>query len=91
MLTSNDYARAILVQDACNLSGIVHAWHEVVSKIWEEANVKGKGTDWVNTHPINVLFANKIYSLTHSHVDDDSLSAFAYAYGICQEKASKDV
>lgn len=56
-LTEHDYQLALDAQNACNLSGIVHSWSKIVSRIWDEAHERGEGTDWVNKHPINVLFA----------------------------------
>lgn len=50
---------AIQVQDACNLSGVVHAWDRAMGALWEVAHRDGKGTDWVNRHPICKLFAFK--------------------------------
>ena len=55
---------AWLVQDACNLSGVVHSFGQVVSELWEHAREKGMGTEWVNQHPVCVLFADKMASLT---------------------------
>ena len=64
MLTPNDYKEAITIQDACNLSGVVKSFSRMMDKIWEEARSHGKGTDWVNTHPIAILFAEKCVHLT---------------------------
>jgi hypothetical protein len=62
-IKKQDYKDAITVQDACNLSGVVHSFSAIVSRIWEEARMKNEGTDWVNGHPICVLFASKIADL----------------------------
>lgn len=83
MLTSEDYKQAIRVQDACNLSGVVHSWSKMISKIWEEAHAGKKGTEWVNTHPINVMFASKIASLTGCETPE----TFSKAYAACQDRA----
>jgi len=82
-LGQKDYQDAIFVQDACNLSGVVRAWSRLVGKIWEDAELMGKGTDWVNKHPINVLFASKVASLTGCEIP----SEFSKAYDCCVEKA----
>jgi len=50
---------AILVQDACNLSGVVRIWDRAMGVLWEVARRDGKGTDWVNQHPISKVFAYK--------------------------------
>lgn len=87
MLTDDDYYRAILIQDAGNLSGIVHTWSKLMSKIFEEARAIDEGTAWVNTHPINVLFASKVASLTGC----ESIPTFSEAYEECLKRAGKDL
>jgi hypothetical protein len=49
--------------DACNLSGVVHAWSRWVSAIWNQANELGRGTDWVNQHPVNACVTDKLAQL----------------------------
>ena len=52
---------AILAQDACNLSGVLASFHNVVTDvIWPEARRLGKATEFVNTHPIVTLFLDKL-------------------------------
>ena len=76
---------AIVVQDACNLSGVVHKFSSILTEVlWKEAHEKGYGTDWVNRHPISVMFSSKIASLTHSEMDD---GVFSKAYKECKEMA----
>jgi hypothetical protein len=55
--------QALDVQDACNLSGVVHAFSRAMTVIWSEADKQHKGTEWVNTHPIVTLFIDKLASL----------------------------
>lgn len=56
---------AIQVQNACNLSGAVHSFARAMSDLWAIAHEgKGKGTDWINTHRVARLYADKIKSLT---------------------------
>ena len=59
------------VQNACNLSGVVHSFDKVVSKIWDLANAKKKGTDWVNHHPVTVMFVYKLCDLCDAHGEWD--------------------
>lgn len=70
---------ALLVQDACNLSGIVHSFSRAITRLREL--YPDKGTEFYNTHPVCVLFSDKIASLTGS----DSSSAFEKAYEECKE------
>jgi hypothetical protein len=71
---------ALDIQSGVNVSGLVHAFSRVMTTVWAEAHRQGKGTDWVNRHPVVVLFADKIKSLA----GDD----FATAYEEC-ERLSK--
>jgi hypothetical protein len=55
---------AILVQNACNLSGVVHSFSRAISRLWVIANeTGGRGTDWINRHRVSRLYADKIQSL----------------------------
>jgi len=91
MLTKKDYENAITVQDACNLSGVVNSFNEVLARIWEEARSRiweearsvGKGTTDVNQHPISKLYADKIADLARVR-DFDSFSA---AYEECKRRS----
>lgn len=55
---------ALDIQDACNLSGVVHAWSRSISRL--RVLCPDNSTDWYNTHPINVLFADKLFMLVNS-------------------------
>lgn len=84
-LSAEDFKTAIDIQNACNLSGVVHAFSHIMGKICRETDKNGQGTEWKNTHPISVLFASKIASLTNS---EDFLK-FADAYNACCAEAEK--
>ena len=84
-LGPTDYQTALDIQDACNLSGVVLAWSRIVPKLWNEARARGKGTDFVNEHPICKLFADKLADL--ARVRD--MTEYSKAYDICQKEASK--
>ncbi len=67
---------AILVQDACNLSGVLASFRNIVMDvIWPEARRLGKGTSWVNGHPIVTLFLSKLCSLNGGYFECDYLHA----------------
>lgn len=78
-----DYKEAIMVQDACNLSGVVHSFSAIMEKLSAEAFDKHLGTDWKNKHPIAVLYASKIASLTGC----ESMVNFQEAYDKCKRNA----
>lgn len=86
-LSPKDFRDAILVQDACNLSGVVHSFSRIMTRVWIEARKRGKGTDWVNEHPICVLFANKIANLTGQCLLGGT--EFYQAYDICKAESEK--
>ena len=74
---------ALAVQDACNLSGVVHAFSRAMSVIREDTN----GTDEANTHPIAILFADKIADLTGS----PGMAGFGEACQACADIAGMKV
>lgn len=78
--TMADLAReAIQVQDACNLSGVVHSFSRAITRLRALLEAQGKGgTDAVNTHPICWLWSDKIASLTGSQLGGVSEMCDAY-------------
>ena len=40
-------AEACQVQDACNLSGVVHSFNQAMIGLWAIARARGEGTGWV--------------------------------------------
>jgi hypothetical protein len=64
MLTKEDYQDAVVAQSACNLSGIARSLNGVLTRIWNEARDKGQGTDYVNQHPIVVLYVAQMLLLS---------------------------
>ena len=62
---------ALFVQDACNLSGVLRSMTDIVFEtLWPIAHETGKGTDWVNQHPIVSLFLSKLSSLNRTQGDE---------------------
>lgn len=72
---------AIFVQDACNLSGVVHDFSRVMGLLSAISDRLNKGTEWKNHHPIAVLYASKIGSLTGA----DGVHVFNKAYEACKK------
>jgi hypothetical protein len=78
---------AMQVQDACNLSGVINAWNRAMTALWEVAHRDGHGTSWVNTHPINRLFASKVFQLTGmEHGGDFRGDDFAFVKNMAEGK-----
>jgi len=72
---------ALNVQDACNLSGVVHGFSRAMTELREA--LPQAGTDEINNHPISVMWASKIASLTGA----DNVQVFAEAYAQVQKCA----
>jgi hypothetical protein len=70
---------AIDIQDACNLSGVVIEFSKVIIELRRLMKAEGSfSTQDLNNHPICVMFADKIKSMT----GDD----FAGAYDFCKRQ-----
>jgi hypothetical protein len=75
---------AIQIQDACNLSGLVHGWSRAITELREI--MPTAGTSEINRHPINKLWAYKVYSLAcHEDMSDRGYEEFKFAYNWCKE------
>jgi hypothetical protein len=88
-MTIQQAARTALeCQDACNLSGVLASFKEIVHEvIWPEARRLGKGTEWVNRHPICVLFLSKLGSLNGGYFECD----YFHASDACEKLAQPEV
>ncbi len=61
---------ALNVQDACNLCGVAHGFARAMADL----GAYTRGTDERNTHPIAVLWADKIAHLTGTqHVGQETV------------------
>lgn len=78
---------AIHIQSACNLSGVAHSFSEAVKIL--RAQPDCTGTDWVNRHPISVLYATQIASLTRVAVIADDACDYGKAYAECERLAQE--
>lgn len=73
---------ALDVQDACNLSGVVHGWSRSIRRL--RALLPGAGTDALNAHCVNVLWSDKCASLTGAQYGHN----FSWMYDACQRLAA---
>jgi hypothetical protein len=83
MLAKKDYQTALDIQNACNLSGVIRSWNEIIPRIWEDIRADNGGTAAFNSHPINVLFSSKVESLTQS----DDFQRFSIACGVAEARS----
>jgi hypothetical protein len=64
MKTEKELIReAVEVQNASNLSGVVHSFARAMKDLWRIADEQNAGTDFVNKHRVSRLYASKIQSL----------------------------
>jgi len=61
-------SEALQVQNACNLSGILNSWLASVRRL--RALCPSLGTDQINRHPINRLWASKVHDLAGMGLSD---------------------
>jgi len=81
-------ADALLVQSACNLSGVVKSFADATTVIWAEALARGEGTDWVNTHPVSRLYTFQLATLSGVAYTTADFT-YADAYNACCELAGE--
>lgn len=77
-------AEALAVQDACNLSGVVHGFSRAISNLRE--TLPNAGTDEINHHPICLLWADKIASLTGTQDlgNSNTMRAYSECYNLAK-------
>ena len=80
-------AEVLALQDGCNLSGIVFTWANTMHLICELDHRQHQGTEWKNTHPINMLFAAKVAQLTGIE-DVQGVNPGPEAYSACKAMAA---
>jgi len=79
-----DLARlALEVQDACNLSGVVRSWSSEIVEL--RRLLPNAGTDDINQHPVNRLWASKAHDLCRMGLSD--CDRYAEAYWWCRHVA----
>ena len=76
---------ALLSQTACNASGLIHELSKIVTRLWDQANRESRGTDWVNRHPVVVLFVAQLSHLSRG----GSWEAWETAVRRCEAAAGK--
>jgi hypothetical protein len=86
MRTLNElYSEALAVQDACNLTGVVHSFSRAMTDLRAIAREEGwENTADINEHSVSVLWSSKIASLTGS----DNPSTFAKAYAQASDRGA---
>lgn len=93
MPTMKELARdALNVQNACNLSGVVHGFSRALTDLRALLEREGLfiGTDQLNRHPISILWSDKIASLTSTQCigGETIMEAYAWAHTMVREGAA---
>jgi hypothetical protein len=85
--TMKDLAKdALDVQDACNLSGVVHGFSRAMTELREIARSEGwENTEKLNKHPVCIMWSDKIASLTGSIDLLQFSKAYVWAKGVIGE------
>jgi hypothetical protein len=65
MLTEKDFQNTEMMLNASNASALIPDLAEIMPRLWEEARFYGKGTDFVATHPVMLLWVSKLASLSY--------------------------
>ena len=82
-----EWAKAALqVQDACNLSGVVHSLAQLVTNLHSQ----GHGTTWVNQHPLVQLFVDKLGHLANVQGDINMRTAYIWCQDTSEGKRAND-
>lgn len=92
MFKKEIYKEALLSQGACNASGLIHSLSKIMDDLWKEATEQGKGTDYINRHPIMRLFLEQLCFLNGgSYVESElpEFSSYHKATAICKERAGE--
>jgi hypothetical protein len=68
VLTSEDWQEALDSQGLTDLNELVSKFNSVLGKIKKEADARGVGVHWVNSHPINLFYTKRICELAHVQI-----------------------
>ena len=76
---------ALDVQDACNLSGVVHSFSAILPDLRALLESEpGFSTQLLNQHPVSLLYSDKIASLTGSSGGYEFSRAYDFAKDMVQ-------
>lgn len=81
---------ALNVQDACNLSGVVHGFARAIGELRNTLERSGlpASTDDINEHPISKVWADKIAHLTRTQNRGAFGDLISQAYHVVHELAN---
>lgn len=82
----NVYRNALDVQEASNLSGVVHQFSRDMRVVCEEVRSNGGGTDQINHHPVCRLYAEQVAWLSGAGSCANH-SSYLRAHDECKKRA----
>lgn len=86
---AREYALALDSQNACSTSGLLGDLARVVREhLWPEAQRLGRGTSFINAHPIVFLYTYQMLALT-GHEAGDQYKAWQQHHATCERRARK--
>ena len=80
-------ADALCVQNAVNLSGVIHAFARAMEAVVDDCRSKGQGTDDYKKHPVVLMFLDKITDMTHWN--GSFTNGYVSAYEDCEKMAGE--
>jgi hypothetical protein len=84
-LTPNHYKDAIMVQDACNLTGVLHSFIAVATIAKKDPSISDP-----TRHPVMVMYAHKVASLVGREcLCEGCINTFAEAYNFCKKQTGE--
>jgi hypothetical protein len=84
-MNPSSFSAPLRIWPVSSLVDILYIWCGILKLITDEAHQTGRDNDWVNQHPINVLFAAKVAGLTCANDD----TVFAQAFLTCLRETRK--
>ena len=84
----NVFQNALDVQNASNLSGVIHQFARDMQVICDEVRTNGGGTDAVNHHPVCRLYAEQIAWLAGAGSCANHRS-YLRAHDECEKRAAE--
>jgi hypothetical protein len=74
-----DWNAATHVGSGVSVCGMALALHEVACKLMDEMRLLGKSTDWVNKHPIVILYVDAMSGRSSAWKNSIGLDAWEFA------------
>jgi hypothetical protein len=75
-------------QSGCNMSGLVAAFQRMIVDLQGVSHQTGRGTDWLNQHPLVLVFIDKLRDLSSNHSEAGRVeAAFDWVIDMAQQES----